>query len=863
MPLLKKRTLKIKWRLILSIIPIAIIPLVIVVSFISTRIFKHLEQQKLLLNETLLFQAVTNINSAYNDYANKIPNLIEPAEVKNNMYMTKFTDRTQVKDIDTTIVGDEASKRGLRNLTVVLNIPGIPYIVNRYLENPVTGESYSFWRGANINIEPNVGTMMESDPLFLDAVKDVQNQFNETGIKTAASVKMGKLAKSTFSETDAYTTLLWPVMDENSSPDPDSTDFRNFVMIILNNEGDSGFIAKCMENISGIASGTIYVLDYKNEIMFSNWGGKVLEPEYDNDPESDIYTNMITTNPDILNQGLVAEVLSGDYEDKLGNEIKEADFGMYFDMRYKDVRMENINGDEVEKHRENTYLTYIIDTNGFSDMKSGIKVVYFYPKQLINMPIYKILIQIFFIVLMIVIAIVPISILISNSLAYPLVTLDYATNKVSQGYLDVEITSESKDEIGHLYRNFKRMLGTINEVLSNVQRSSNNLVGYQSTLDRVIKDFDTTIKNQAASISESSSIFEQLNFSIKQVAENVRQSLTLAENAKKQSQNSGEVINEMVDEINKIADTSKEINFITELINNISEKTRLLSLNAAIEASRAGEAGKGFNVVATEIRKLALQSNDAANKIGDLIKMNEKRIKIGVDKTTEVIDALDRINGSINDITDIVEQIYTATEEESKGSQVIMDIINSFSDVSDKNIVSIESLGKTRNQLSQEVEKMRNLVVAFKLQSTSKEVVTDIKIITPEEKARMAEIKKQKIQENTEKRIAEQKKRQEEKEARKRKEDELNMARNEKNKEKKFFIKKKAQRKEALIKIPEKVRAAKFTNNIIKKIQNDDDKEFFTSQYSYNKYTGIYTLHENVLEGEKIKMRNILKSIDY
>jgi hypothetical protein len=127
----------------------------------------------------------------------------------------------------------------------------------------------------------------------------------------------------------------------------------------------------------------------------------------------------------------------------------------------------------------------------------------------------------------------------------------------------------------------------------------------------------------------------------------------------------------------------------------------------------------------------------------------------------------------------------------------------------------------------------------------------------------MAEIKKQKIQENTEKKIAAQKKKQEEKEARKRREDELNMERNEKNKEKKLSIKKHGERKEALIKIPEKVRAAKFTNNIIKRIQSDDDKEFFASQYSYNKYTGIYTLNKNVLEGEKIKMRNILKSIDY
>ena len=407
------------------------------------------------------------------------------------------------------------------------------------------------------------------------------------------------------------------------------------------------------------------------------------------------------------------------------------------------------------------------------------------------------------------------------------------------------------------------MLGTINEVLSNVQHSSNNLVGYQSTLDRVIKEFDSTIKTQATSIQESSSIFEQLNFSIKQVAENVRQSLMLAENAKMQSQNSGTVINEMVDEIKKIADTSKEINFITELINNISEKTRLLSLNAAIEASRAGDAGKGFNVVATEIRKLALQSNDAANKIGDLLKMNEKRIKIGVDKTTEVIDALDKINGSINNITDIVEQINTATEEESKGSQVIMDIIGSFSGDSDKNMKSIESLGKTRNQLSKEVEKMQNLVVAFKLQSTEKEVVHDIKIVTPEEQARMNEIKKLNIQERTEKRIASQKKRQEEKEAKRRKKSDLDLVKNENNTEKELTIKKKAKRKEPLIKIPTKIKASKFTTGIINKMQSNDDKEFFMAQYTYNKYSGMYILNDNILEGEKIKMRNILKSIDY
>ena len=833
--------------------------MVIVVWFISIRIFDHLEKQKVILNETLVFQVAQNINKAYQDYANKIPNLIEPVEIRTNIYMDEFADQTEVKTIDDQVVGIEGSKKGLRHLSIVLNIPGVTYIVNRSLFNPNflysqdIDRHFTFWRGANMNIEPDLGILMKSDPIFIDSVKDVERQFRDTGAKSAASVKMGKLSNNTFKESEAYTSLIWPVINEQSSPDPDSADFNVFVMLLLNNEGDSGFIPKTVANISGIDQGTLYVLDYKNEIMYSNWGGKIIEPEYDNDPEYGIYTNLITANTDILKDEFILEVLNDTFEE---TSVNLSDLGLYFDIHYKERRTEIINDKEVERRYDNTYLTYVIDTNKFSDMKCGVKLVYFYPKELIYKPIYDILIQIFFITLIIVAVIIFISIVISNSLAYPLITLDYATNKVSQGYLDVEIVSESKDEIGHLYRNFKRMLNTINEVLSNIQKSSNNLVGYQNTLDRVITEFDSTIKKQASSISESSAIFEQLNFSIKQVAENVKQSLNLAEHAKDQSKNSNEIINEMIEEIKKIADTSKEINFITELINNISEKTRLLSLNAAIEASRAGEAGKGFNVVASEIRKLALQSNDAANEIGILIKMNEKRIKSGVDKTSEVIDALNKINKSIGDISDIVGQINTATEEESKGSQVIMDIISSFSDEANKNIKSIEALGRTRNQLSVEVQKMRNLVVAFKLQSGEKEVVRDIKLITPEEKKRMLEIKRIKNLELAEKKAEKLKKQRDEKEKNIKGEENVKLTKKDNKSKKKFSYKSKNNNKEIDVKIPVKMKQEKFISNIIQKIDNDEDKDYILSKYKKDNYANLFILKDNILEGEKIKIKN-------
>ncbi|HPO50017.1 MAG TPA: hypothetical protein PLO89_06790, partial [Spirochaetota bacterium] len=101
MPLLKKRTLKLKWRLLITIIPIAVVPLSFILWFISNSIFDHLDKQNALLNDTLVFQIASNVDKTYQDYANKIPNLIEPPEIKSNIYRKGFADKTEENYVST------------------------------------------------------------------------------------------------------------------------------------------------------------------------------------------------------------------------------------------------------------------------------------------------------------------------------------------------------------------------------------------------------------------------------------------------------------------------------------------------------------------------------------------------------------------------------------------------------------------------------------------------------------------------------------------------------------------------------------------------------------------------------------------
>ncbi|HPO49980.1 MAG TPA: methyl-accepting chemotaxis protein, partial [Spirochaetota bacterium] len=353
--------------------------------------------------------------------------------------------------------------------------------------------------------------------------------------------------------------------------------------------------------------------------------------------------------------------------------------------------------------------------------------------------------------------------------------------------------------------------------------------------------------------------------SINKVDANVKDSLKLTTQAERFAENSNLIIGEMAEEINGIAQTSQQINSITDLINGISEKTRLLSLNAAIEASRAGESGKGFNVVASEIRKLAIQSNEAANEIGVLIKMNDKRIKSGVAKTSEVINAINDIKSSIKSIKDMIEQIYKSTEQESKGSQTIMEIIDSFAEESMKNVKSIEALGKTRNHLSMEVQKMRNLILAFKVQGVEKEVIKDIKIYTKEEKEKIALDKRLKKQQKIEEKLENKKKNETQKSTM------LSSSKDLVNYKPTAQLLKKQKRskpatkekKKKRVRIPQDITIEKFDKNIIEKIQKQEDKDFVFSVYKKDVYSKIYSLKSKLVDKDKIRLESILEEIDY
>ncbi|MCK4798204.1 MAG: methyl-accepting chemotaxis protein, partial [Spirochaetes bacterium] len=540
MPLIKKRRLKIRWRILFLVLPFTIIPLILIILFIRYSLFSYMEDQKLILNDALLYQIAQNVEEKYNEDSKKIIRLLDIPEIKDNIFKRAFVSKKEEEQIsDWVNKGYDGKNTGLNNRVNELSIKGLVYIINRDRYSIKRDQPYSYWKTSKVSWDIKTDEMIKNSILKIAE----QNIFiNKHGVKSAKLLYFYPKSILPLFVFDPYEnkkwySLLFPIVNNTSSSgDRNSKYFEAFALIIQKNIVFEELFPKVIKDDILKGQSTIYILDYKNESIYSNVRTKNLEVKVSVD-------NTVLDNRNLQN------ILNDNYDKyKIGpNKTKVFDF----------------------KHKNNSYQTFVLDTNKITNMRSGIKFLYFYPKEIIYMPIYRILFRILIISFIIFIFVIIISVIISNSLSYPLIKLDYATNKVSQGYLDIDIISESRDEIGHLYRNFRRMINSHINVLANIQRSSNDLTGYQNSLDKVINNFDGTLKKQAMSISKSLAIFKELDSSIIKVVQNVKNAQGIIKQSQVYSDNSNVIINDMMNEIKRIARTSQEINSITNLINKI------------------------------------------------------------------------------------------------------------------------------------------------------------------------------------------------------------------------------------------------------------------------------------------------------
>ena len=172
----------------------------------------------------------------------------------------------------------------------------------------------------------------------------------------------------------------------------------------------------------------------------------------------------------------------------------------------------------------------------------------------------------------------------------------------------------------------------------------------------------------------------------------------------------------LVSATDNIARSSAQISSIIKTIEDISFQTNILALNASVEAARAGEAGKGFSVVADEVGNLASKSAEAASNTSMLIGRSIKDVKTGTESTNLTISAMQVISECIQSIKILMDEIASASAQQSEMIVSVGNRIKEVSKVTEANSISAEESAAISNELSTQSRTLNRLIGQFRIE---------------------------------------------------------------------------------------------------------------------------------------------------
>lgn len=204
----------------------------------------------------------------------------------------------------------------------------------------------------------------------------------------------------------------------------------------------------------------------------------------------------------------------------------------------------------------------------------------------------------------------------------------------------------------------------------------------------------------AASLEETVASLEEMTSMVKLNSDNAKQAAALSASSREAAEKGQIEIESLIKAMSDIAQSSKKIEEIISVIDDIAFQTNLLALNASVEAARAGEQGKGFAVVADAVRALAQRSAEAAKDINHLIKDSVTKVDQGGKIAGQSGTVLNNIVTSVKKVADLNTEIASASTEQTAGIQQISKAMNQMDQAAQSNAASAEEIAATSGEIS-------------------------------------------------------------------------------------------------------------------------------------------------------------------
>jgi methyl-accepting chemotaxis protein len=292
-------------------------------------------------------------------------------------------------------------------------------------------------------------------------------------------------------------------------------------------------------------------------------------------------------------------------------------------------------------------------------------------------------------------------------------TLRETLQALSRGDLTAEITAAYPDAYAELKTNFNEAVTSLRTLISSVMESTAAIHTGSNEIASASEDLARRTEANAASLEETSAAVAQMDERLRAMAASAGRTVERADGAINTVSGGRAVADEAVQAMTRVSDSAKGIDSVIEGLDKIAFQTRVLAMNAAVEAGRAGEAGRGFAVVADLVSALAMRAEEEAGRARDQLTATQTDIVAAVEMVEKVDGALANISSDVSEVHTLLAEMATDNAAQSTAITQISSAIGTMDQSTQQNAAMVEQTSAAARNLSTEVSSLSDQAGRF------------------------------------------------------------------------------------------------------------------------------------------------------